>query len=447
MNKDDSTINKFYIKNYGCQMNVSDSEIVSSILLKNGYSLSENIKDAKIIFFNSCSIRKKSELTIINQLNKFEHLKKNGSLFGMIGCFSKEFKEYLLNKNKIDFFINPNSYKKIPNIISYRSYKKKNTDFFFDKKKESYDNIYPYKNLYEKKVTTFLSITRGCNNMCTFCIVPFTRGREISNNPDFIIKECTRLYTLGYKEITLLGQNVDSYKWKQKNNFVLNFSHLLEKLAKNIPDIRIRFTTSNPHDMSDDVIEIISKYENICNHIHLPVQSGSNKILKLMNRKYSKEDYLLLINKIRKIIPNCSISHDIMVGFCNEEEKDHLDTIDLMNKIKYNYGYMFSYSPRPGTYAYNKLVNNVPDHIKKRRLQEIINLQNKHSLYRMNKFLNKKQKVLIEGSSKKNNKHWYGRNQQNLVVVFPKNLYTKIGDLVSVKVKRVTSATLIGYMI
>ncbi|WP_238785583.1 tRNA (N6-isopentenyl adenosine(37)-C2)-methylthiotransferase MiaB [Blattabacterium cuenoti] len=420
-------------------MNVADSEIITSILLKKGFILSNHIENAKIILFNSCSIRKKSELTIKNQIDKIKYLKNNGSLIGLIGCFSKSFKESLLNEKKIDFFINPDSYREIENKI----YNKNIVKNFYKRKKETYENIIPYKKL-DKKITTFLSITRGCNNMCTFCIVPFTRGREVSNNPFLIVEECKRLQNLGYKEITLLGQNVDSYYWIDNNNLSFNFANLLELIAKKLPTVRIRFSTSNPHDMSNEVLKIISKYDNICNHIHLPVQSGSNKILKLMNRKYSREEYLFLIKKIRKLIPNCSISHDIMTGFCNEEDNDHLDTLHLMDEIKYNYGYMFSYSPRPGTYAYNNLIDNVPKNIKKKRLQEIIKLQNEHSLYRMKEFLEKTQKVLIEGTSKKSNNYWYGRNSQNIVVVFPKKINLKIGNIALVNVKKFTSSTLIG---
>ncbi len=435
-----SNFNKksFYIENYGCQMNTSDSEIITSILLNNGFFLSKNLYKSNIILFNSCSVRKKAELTLKKRLENLKFLKKKKVLFIIVGCFSKEFKESLIEKNMVDFFVNPDSYKEIPNI--FFGTKKK-----FFRKRESYDDIPILKKIIDKKITSFLNITRGCNNMCTFCIVPFTRGREVSNNPTNIIEKCKILYERGYKEVTLLGQNVDSYKWVNKN-YVLYFSDLLDIIAKELPFMRIRFTTSNPHDMSKNVLETIYKHKNICKHIHLPVQSGSNKILKLMNRKYSREDYILLIKKIKDIIPNCSISHDIMTGFCNEEEKDHLDTISLMNKIKYNYGYMFSYSPRPGTYAYKKLYNNVPEYIKKRRLKEIIKLQNSHSLLRMKEYIGKLQEVLIEGLSKKNNNFLYGRNTQNLVIVFPKKHFN-IGDTVFVKVKKATSATLIGDII
>ncbi|WP_041178348.1 tRNA (N6-isopentenyl adenosine(37)-C2)-methylthiotransferase MiaB [Blattabacterium sp. (Blaberus giganteus)] len=433
----------FYIENYGCQMNISDSNIITSILLKNGFFLSENLKKANIILLNACSIREKAELTLKKRLEQLKFLKKKKKIcVGIIGCFSKQIKNFLLQEKMADFFVNPDSYREIPNFIYYSTIGKQY--FHVAKKNETYADISSIQN--NKKITTFLSITIGCNNMCTFCIVPFTRGRERSRDPYSIIKECKRLYKNGYKEITLLGQNVDSYLWidtiQNKKNIV-NFSKFLDLLAKEIPYMRIRFSTSNPHDMSNQVLKVISKHKNICKHIHLPVQSGSNKILKLMNRKYTREKYLFLVKQIRNIIPECSISHDIITGFCNENERDHQDTISLMNEIKYNYGYMFSYSPRPGTYAYRKLKDDVPKDIKKRRLKEIIDLQIKHSFYRMQEHLGNIEEVLIEGESKKNNQYWYGRNTQNLIVVFPKKSLN-IGDLAHVEIIDMTSATLIG---
>ncbi|WP_185855793.1 tRNA (N6-isopentenyl adenosine(37)-C2)-methylthiotransferase MiaB [Blattabacterium cuenoti] len=440
----------FYIENFGCQMNVSDSEIITSILLRNGFNLSKSLKEANIILLNSCSIREKAEITLKNRLKELKNLKDKYTLFGIIGCITKQKIKYFLNKQKVDFFANPDSYKEIPKII-YSCIRGEKI-IYTPKKKETYSDIIPFH--FSKKIKSFLSITRGCDNMCTFCIVPFTRGREVSRDPNSIIKEAQYLFEKGYKEITLLGQNVDSYKWESKSNidkyykkhnkkYTINFSELLELIAKKIPFIRIRFSTSNPHDMSDEVLKIISKYKNICKHIHLPVQSGSNKILKLMNRKYTREKYLSLIKRIKTIVPECSISHDIMTGFCEENEKDHLDTLSLMNEVKYNYGYMFSYSPRPGTYAYRNLPNNVPNEIKKKRLIEIIELQKLHSIMRMKEYLGKEQEILIEGISKKSYNYLYGRNSQNIVVVFPKGFY-KIGDIVKVKIQKITSATLIG---
>ncbi|WP_341656709.1 tRNA (N6-isopentenyl adenosine(37)-C2)-methylthiotransferase MiaB [Blattabacterium cuenoti] len=442
---------KFYIENYGCQMNISDSDIITSILLNHGFILSENLDKANIILLNACSIREKAELTLKKRLEQLKFFKQKKNIWiGIIGCFSKEIKKFLLKKKMVDFFVSPDSYREIPNFIYYSIMGMQYLSYI-KKKNETYADISFVKTKQNnKKITSFLSITRGCNNMCTFCIVPFTRGRERSSDPDSIIKECKRLYKNGYKEVTLLGQNVDSYLWieeeknmnKNKKN-VVDFSKLLDLLAKEIPMMRIRFSTSNPHDMSNKVLEVISKHKNICKHIHLPVQSGSNKILKLMNRKYTREKYIFLVQQIKNIIPQCSISHDIISGFCDENEQDHQDTINLMNEIKYNYGYMFSYSPRPGTYAYRKLKDNVPKHIKKKRLQEIIDLQRNHSFYRMQEHLGRVEEVLIEGESKKNNQYWYGRNTQNLIVVFPKK-FLNIGDYAHVKIKKTTSATLIG---
>nr|WP_185849069.1 tRNA (N6-isopentenyl adenosine(37)-C2)-methylthiotransferase MiaB [Blattabacterium cuenoti] len=436
----------FYIENYGCQMNISDSDIITSILLNNGFILSENLNQANVILLNACSIREKAELTLKKKLEQLKFLKKKKRIWiGIIGCFSKKIKNFFLQEKMADFFVNPDSYREIHNFIYYSIAGKQYSHF--SKKNETYSDISFVKTSHNKnKITTFLSITRGCNNMCTFCIVPFTRGRERSSDPYSIIDQCKRLYQNGYKEITLLGQNVDSYSWtemihNQKN--IVEFSKLLDLLAKEIPLMRIRFSTSNPHDMSDKVLEVISKHRNICKHIHLPVQSGSNKILKLMNRKYTREKYLLLVKKIKNIIPECSISHDIMTGFCNENEEDHQETISLMNEIKYNYGYMFSYSSRPGTYAYRKFQDNVPEDIKKRRLKEIIDLQIKHSFYRMQEHLGKVEEVLIEGESKRNNQYWYGRNTQNLIVVFPKKTLN-VGDTAYVEIIDTTSATLIG---
>ncbi|WP_185882289.1 tRNA (N6-isopentenyl adenosine(37)-C2)-methylthiotransferase MiaB [Blattabacterium cuenoti] len=440
--------NLFYIETYGCQMNSSDSEIIISILLKKGFYLTYNIEKANIILLNTCAIREKAKVTIINRLQYLKSLTQNkNKIFGIIGCLSKIENEFV-SKKLVDFSINPNSYKEIPNIINYiKQGKKINFYKLNTNKTENYENIYPFRQ--KNKVTAFLSIIRGCNNMCTFCIVPFTRGRESSRNPYSILTECKKLYNNGYKEITLLGQNVDSYLWiKTYNNHKIhvNFAQLLNLLATHLPFMRIRFTTSNPHDFSDEIIQSLSRYSNICKHIHLPVQSGSNKMLKLMNRQYTREHYILLIKKIKKIIPECSISHDIMTGFCHENEEDHKSTISLMNQIKYHYGYMFMYSPRPGTYAYRQLPDNVPYEIKKRRLQEIITLQKQHSYFHMKQYIGHIQEVLIEGCSKKNNMYLYGKNTQNITVVFPKKNY-KIGNFVYVKILDCTSATLIGNII
>ncbi|RIU86063.1 tRNA (N6-isopentenyl adenosine(37)-C2)-methylthiotransferase MiaB [Candidatus Karelsulcia muelleri] len=445
---------KFYIENYGCQMNISDSEIVSSILNNKGFIQTENLKEANIILINTCSIRDKSEKKILLRINqiKFFIKKNNYILIGILGCMAYQFKN-IKEKKLINLVVGPDSYREIPNLIN-NFFKKKgeyiSTSF---SKTETYADILPKRE--EKKITAFVTIMRGCDNMCTFCVVPFTRGREKSRDPYSIIKECKFLFKKGYKEIILLGQNVDSYLWyggglkKQfkikeiKNEEIINFSKLLELVAISVPLMRIRFCTSNPNDMSDNVLNVIKKYINICKHIHLPVQSGSNRILSLMNRKHTCEDYILLIKKIKNIIPNCSLSCDIITGFCNENENDHNETLHLMNYVKYNFSYMFIYSHRIGTYASKKLIDNVSLSTKKRRLTEIINLQKTHSYYRNIKYIGSIQDILIEGISTKNINFFYGRNSGNDIVIFPKTNY-KIGDFIKVKIKNCTSATLVG---
>lgn len=445
---------KFYIENYGCQMNISDSEIVSSILNNKGFIKTENLKEANIILINTCSIRDKSEKKILLRINqiKFFIKKNNEILIGLLGCMAYKFKN-IKEKKLINLVVGPDSYREIPNLIN-NFFKKKgeyiSTSF---SKTETYADIFPKRE--EKKITAFVTIMRGCDNMCTFCVVPFTRGREKSRDPYSIIKECKFLFKKGYKEIILLGQNVDSYLWyggglkknfkrkEIKNEEIINFYKLLELVAISVPLMRIRFCTSNPNDMSFNVLNVIKKYINICKHIHLPVQSGSNRILSLMNRKHSCEDYILLINKIKNIIPNCSLSCDIITGFCNENENDHNETLNLMNYVKYNFSYMFIYSHRIGTYAYKKLIDNVSLSTKKRRLTEIINLQKTHSYYRNRKSIGSIQDILIEGISTKNINFFYGRNSVNDIVIFTKNNY-KIGDFIKVKINNFTSATLVG---
>lgn len=445
----------FYIESYGCQMNISDSEIVISIMNTHGFHFTKNINDADIILINTCAIRDKAEISIRNRLKQFNSLKLKNTkiIIGLLGCMAERLKSKILDQEKlVDIVVGPDAYRDLPNLIQLINNDNRSAVNVLLSKDETYSDIIPVR-FSGNGVTAFVSITRGCNNMCTFCIVPFTRGRERSRDPFTILKECKYLFNLGYKEITLLGQNVDSYFWKKaknmKNNNVnlnnqnVNFAKLLELVAITVPTMRIRFSTSNPHDMSDQVINTIKTYKNICNYIHLPVQSGSTKILKKMNRKYSREEYLLLIDKIRNNIPTCGISYDIIVGFCDENEEDHKKTLSLMEYVKYNFGYMFIYSERPGTLAQRKMVDNVPFLIKKRRLQEVISLQRKHSYYRMKQNIGEIQEILIENNSKKNSEYWYGRNNQNTVVVFPKKNY-KIGEFVHVKIENCTSATLIG---
>ena len=448
---------KFYIESYGCQMNLSDSQIIASILSKEGFGTTQDPKQADLILLNTCSIREKAEQTIYNRLKTFNSVKKKkpSLLIGILGCMAERLKHKLLEEEKIvDLVAGPDAYRDIPNLIKSVDGGTKAINVLLSKE-ETYGDISPVR-LGDNGVSAFVSITRGCDNMCTFCVVPFTRGRERSRDPYTIVKECKELYSNGYKEVTLLGQNVDSYLWYGgglKKDFIncsdmekmasVDFSDLLELVAKAVPTMRIRFSTSNPYDISKKVLNKIAHYPNICKHIHLPVQSGSNKILKLMNRKHTKEEYITLIDTIRKIIPDCAISHDMITGFCNETKEDHLETLGLMEYVKYEFGYMFYYSPRPGTLAYKKFIDDVPLEVKKHRLDEIITLQRKHSYYRLSEQIGTIKEVLIEKSSKKDPSFWQGRTPQNTMVVFPKKNY-KPSEFVKVKIHSHTSATLIG---
>ena len=447
---------KVFIETYGCQMNFADSEVVLSILKNNEYQKCENAAESDLILINTCSIREKAELNIRRKLNTYKKLKKKKKTkIGVLGCMAERLKKKFLEEEKIlDLVVGPDSYRDIPNLLNKVDNKEKAINVKLSKF-ETYEKIIPER-INSNKISAFVSITRGCDNMCTFCVVPFTRGRERSRDPKSILNEIHLLDKKGFKEITLLGQNVDSYLWyggglkkdyskatPLQKKTSLRFNNLLEIIAQEKPKMRIRFSTSNPQDMSDEVIEVISKYPNICRHIHLPVQSGSNKILKKMNRLHTREEYLVLINKIKTKIPDCSISHDIIAGFPSEDDKDHLDTLNLMESVKYEYGYMFKYSERPGTMAQKKFTDNVPLEIKNLRLKEIILKQNKHSLFRNQQFLNKIVCVLIEKESKKSDEYWSGRTTQNTVVVFPKQNFSP-GDFVDVRIENCTSATLIG---
>ncbi len=438
-------------------MNFSDTEIVASILYENGYKTSNDMYEADLILVNTCSIREKAELTVRKRLQKFNKVRKvNGNLkVGVLGCMAERLKHKFLEEEKIvDMVVGPDAYKDLPNLLQEIEDGRSAVNVILSKD-ETYGDITPTR-INSNGINAFISITRGCDNMCTFCVVPFTRGRERSRDPQSIIEELNDLNSKGYREITLLGQNVDSYLWyggglkkdyskasEMQKASSINFAKLLEMCALTQPKIRIRFSTSNPQDMSLDVIKIMAKYENICNYIHLPVQSGSNSILKAMNRQHTREEYITLIENIYKIIPDCSISHDMISGFPNESEQDHKDTLSLMEKVKYSFGYMFKYSERPGTPAAKKLDDNIDEIIKSKRLSEIVELQQKHSLYRSKQFIGKTVEVLIEKESKKSNLNWAGRNQQNTTVVFPKKNY-KIGDFVNVKINDCTSATLVG---
>ena len=438
-------------------MNFSDSEVVASILKNKGYELTDNSKDASLILLNTCSIRDKAEQTVRNKLKNFNSLKKNNDKLkiGVLGCMAERLKEKFLEEEKIvDLVVGPDSYKDLPNLLNEVENNQRAVNVILSKS-ETYGDISPVR-IHNNGISAFVSITRGCDNMCTFCVVPFTRGRERSRSPESIIREIQELADKGYREVTLLGQNVDSYLWYgggPKKDFIkaseeekkssIRFSKLLDLIATSFPKIRIRFSTSNPQDMTIDVIKTMAKYENICNHIHLPIQSGSDRILKKMNRLHTRQEYLDLIKKIKEIIPNCGISHDIMTGFPTETEKDHQDTLTLMEEVKYDYGYMFAYSERPGTYAARKFKDDVNNDIKQRRLEEIINLQQKHSKERNQRFIKLTCPVLVDKSSKKSDEFWSGRTGENNVVVFPKQNFSP-GEIVDVTIEDCTSATLIG---
>ncbi|MFC6858136.1 tRNA (N6-isopentenyl adenosine(37)-C2)-methylthiotransferase MiaB [Zunongwangia atlantica] len=448
---------KLFIESYGCQMNFSDSEIVASILSKEGYNTTQQLEEADLVLVNTCSIREKAEQTVRKRLEKYNAVKRiNPNMkVGVLGCMAERLKSKFLEEEKIvDLVVGPDAYKDLPNLINEVEEGRNAVNVILSKE-ETYGDISPVR-LQSNGVSAFVSITRGCDNMCTFCVVPFTRGRERSRDPQSIIEEVNDLANKGFKEITLLGQNVDSYLWYGgglKKDFkdatpmqkatATNFAALLKMVAEAQPKMRIRFSTSNPQDMTLDVIEVMAAHRNICNYIHLPVQSGSDKMLKKMNRLHTREEYFSLIDNIKKLIPDCGISHDIITGFPTETEEDHQDTISLMKYVKYDFGFMFAYSERPGTMAARKFEDDIPEETKKRRLSEIVALQQEHSKYRTSQFLGKTVEVLIEKASKKSDAHWSGRNTQNTVVVFPKENY-KVGDFVNVKISDCTSATLIG---
>ncbi len=455
-NKEANT-RKLYIESYGCAMNFSDSEIVASILFKEGYNTTQNLEDADLVLVNTCSIRDKAEQTVRKRLEKYNAVKRINPKMkvGVLGCMAERLKNKFLEEEKIvDLVVGPDAYKDLPNLLAEVEDGRDAINVILSKE-ETYGDISPVR-LNTNGVSAFVSITRGCDNMCTFCVVPFTRGRERSRDPQSILEEVNDLWTKGYKEITLLGQNVDSYLWYGgglKKDFdkaselqkatAVNFSNLLDMCAKAQPKMRIRFSTSNPQDLTLDVIETMAKHNNICKHIHLPVQSGSNRILKEMNRLHTREEYFELIDNIKRILPNCSISQDLIAGFPTETEQDHQDTLSLMDYVKYNFGYMFTYSERPGTLAERKLEDDVPEEVKKRRLAEIVQRQREHSEIKTKEYVNTIVEVLIERESKKSDAQWSGRTSQNIVAVFPKANYN-IGDIVDVKVTDCTSATLIG---
>lgn len=447
-----------YIESYGCQMNLSDSEIVASILVDEGYNTTDSLENADLVLVNTCSIRDKAEQTVRKRLEKYNAVKreKNPKMkVGVLGCMAERLKEKFLEEEKIvDLVVGPDAYKDLPNLLQEVEAGREAVNVILSKD-ETYADISPVR-LGGNGITAFVSITRGCDNMCTFCVVPFTRGRERSRDPYSIVNEVNDLASKGYKEVTLLGQNVDSYLWYGgglKKDFdkaseiqkatATNFAKLLEMVTLAQPQMRIRFSTSNPQDMTEDVLHIVAKYENICNSIHLPVQSGSDRILKEMNRQHTREEYFALLDKVREIIPGCGVSHDMIIGFPTETEEDHQLTLSLMEHVKYDFGFMFMYSERPGTLAARKLEDDVPEEVKKRRLTEIITLQRKHSAFHTQKKVGETVEILIETESKKSDQNWSGRTPQNTVAVFPKENY-KPGDFVNVKITDCTTATLIG---
>lgn len=440
---------KFYIESYGCQMNFSDSEIVASILHEEGFGATRNIEDANLIFINTCSIREKAEQTVRNRLQAFKKMKDEqpGMLIGVLGCMAERLKAKFLEEEKlVDIVVGPDAYRSLPGLITEAEGGQKTVNVLLSRE-ETYADISPVR-LDSNGVTAFVSIMRGCNNMCTFCVVPFTRGRERSRDAVSIVAECQDLFNRGFREVTLLGQNVDSYYFTTADGTEITFDKLLEMVAQVSPLLRVRFSTSHPKDITDEVLHTMAKYENICEYIHLPVQSGNTRILQHMNRTYTREWYLAKVKRIREIMPDCGLSTDVISGFCSETEEEHQDTLSLMEIVRFDMAYMFSYSERPGTLAARRYEDDVAEDVKKRRLEEIINLQNGHSRESYKNDIGKTFKVLIEGDSKRSDMDWCGRNSQNKMMVFPKGDYQlQKGDYVNVKVNTATSATLIGEIV
>lgn len=449
---------KIYIESYGCQMNFSDSEIVASIMKKNGYDTTSDVAQADVVFLNTCSIREKAEQTVRNRLNHFNSVKKHkpGMTIGVLGCMAERLKDKLLEEEKIvDVVVGPDAYRDLPNLVHSAEDGEKGINTFLSRE-ETYGDIAPVR-LNSNGVTAFISIMRGCDNMCSFCVVPFTRGRERSRDPHSILAEAQDLVDKGYREVTLLGQNVDSYKWSPDENNkarlnkkedstseIINFAQLLELVARISPQLRVRFSTSHPKDITDEVLYTMKKYENICKYIHLPVQSGNSRVLELMNRTYTREWYLERVRSIRNILGDeCGISSDMIAGFCTESEEEHQDTLSLMDIVQYDFSYMFFYSERPGTLAAKKYTDNIPLEVKKRRLAEIIAKQNLLSMKRNTLDIGKEQLILIEGTSKKSSEELKGRNSANKVVIIPAGELKK-GDYARVRILDCTAATLFG---
>ncbi len=449
---------KLFLESYGCAMNFSDSEIVASILMDNGYATTENYEEADIIFVNTCAIRENAEQKVRNRLNDFKRVKQKNpkALVGVLGCMAERLKSQFLEQEKlVDIVVGPDSYRDLPNLIEEAEDGHKAINVILSKE-ETYADLTPVR-LGSNGVTALISIMRGCDNMCSFCVVPFTRGRERSRDPESIVAEAKDLFEKGYKEVTLLGQNVDSYLYsggglkkelltEEQKQSATNFAQLLEKVALVSPELRIRFSTSHPKDMTDEVLETMAKYDNICKYVHLPVQSGNSRILEMMNRGYTREWYLNRIEAINRILPGCGISTDIITGFCSETEEEHQDTLSLLKQVQYDYAFLFMYSERPKTLAERKYKDDVPEEVKSRRQSEIVAIQRENSAIKTKAGVGKIHKVLIEGFSKKSDDMFMGRNTQNTVVVFPKENYKK-GDYVNVMVTSCTASTLIGNVI
>jgi tRNA-2-methylthio-N6-dimethylallyladenosine synthase len=448
---------KLYIESYGCAMNFSDSEIVASILLDKGFETTKDFTNADVIFINTCSIRENAEVRVRNRLKEFKTAKANnpGMVVGVLGCMAERLKSKFLEEEKlVDVVVGPDAYRDLPNLIEQVDSGQRAVNVLLSRE-ETYADINPVR-LNSNGINAFVSIMRGCDNMCSFCVVPFTRGRERSRDPESILKECTDLFERGYREVTLLGQNVDSYKWKPeaKGESIsleeikgTNFAQLLEMVAAISPELRVRFSTSHPKDITDDVLYAIAKHDNICKYIHLPVQSGNSRVLELMNRTYDREWYINRIDAIRRIIPGCAISTDVITGFCTETEEEHQETLSMMDYVQYDFAYMFMYSERPGTLAAKRYADDIPDEVKSRRLTEIVNKQQQHSRLRLEAQLGKVQKVLIEGFSKKSKNDYAGRSDQNAMVVFPVKEGYKPGQYAYVMAERCTSATLMGTIV
>ena len=441
---------RFYIESYGCQMNFADSEVVASILNQEGFGATRNVEEADLIFINTCSIREKAEQTVRKRLTEFRKLKlrKKGMLVGVLGCMAERLKSKFIEEERlVDIVVGPDAYRSLPELVAEASGGQKAVNVLLSRD-ETYADISPVR-LDSNGVSAFVSIMRGCYNMCSFCVVPFTRGRERSRDAASILDECRDLFEKGYREVTLLGQNVDSYYFvEESTNRVITFANLMEEVAQLSPLLRVRFSTSHPKDITDEVLHVMARYDNICKYIHLPVQSGSTRVLQLMNRTYTREWYLAKVDRIREIMPDCGISSDIIAGFCTEEEQDHLETLAVMEYSRYDMSYMFFYSERPGTLAQRRYTDDIPLDVKKRRLQEIVDLQGRLSFESNKRDLNKSFTVLIEGDSKKSDQDWMGRSSQNKVIVFPKENYPlQKGDYVNVQVTDCTQATLLGKII